>query len=176
MLTHPLSLPTRAPLWPLACFRIAFGLMYLDMAWQKAPWVISEGHRYGWLYGWLEKEIAHPTFGWYAALLQHVILPNFNLFGLLAFLTELGLGVLLLLGLFTRLAGLGGFGWQVNIALGAYNVPGEWGWIWVLLTLPQVCFALCGAGRVLGLDRYLGPVLRQRAEAEAWARLLLRAI
>ena len=24
--------------WPLAVFRIAFGVMYLDMALQKAPW------------------------------------------------------------------------------------------------------------------------------------------
>jgi thiosulfate dehydrogenase [quinone] large subunit len=146
------------------------------MAWQKAPWVITDGHRFGWLYGFIEKEIAHPTFGWYAAFLQGVVLPNFTLFGMLTFLTELGLGVLLLLGLLTRLAGLGGFCWQVNIALGAYNVPGEWGWIWVLLTLPQFCFAFAGAGRVLGLDRYLEPMLRQRAADGAPARLLLRAV
>lgn len=177
MSPEPYENANLGPIWPLACFRIAFGLMYLDMAWQKAPWVLGEGHRFGWLYGWLEKEIAHPTFGWYTALLQHVVLPNFNFFGMLAFLTELGLGVLLLLGLFTRLAGLGGFFWQINIALGAYNVPGEWGWIWVLLTLPQFCFALCGAGRVLGLDRYLGPVLRRQPEAApAWARLLRYAV
>lgn len=176
MLGDRLGFATRGPLWPLALFRIAFGLLYLDMAWQKAPWVITDGHRFGWLYGWLEKEIAHPTFGWYAAFLQGVVLPNFTLFGVLTFLTELGLGVLLLFGLLTRLAGLGGFGWQVNIALGAYNVPGEWGWIWVLLALPQFCFALCGAGRVLGLDRGLEPALRVRAAERAWARLLLHAV
>jgi len=53
--------------WPIAIFRIIFGVMYLDMALQKAPWVASGGQRYGWLYGWLQQEIAHPTFGWYAA-------------------------------------------------------------------------------------------------------------
>ena len=178
MSAEPYENPNLGSIWPLALFRIAFGLMYLDMAWQKAPWVITDGHRFGWLYGWLEKEIAHPTFGWYAALLQGVVLPNFTFFGLLAFLTELGLGVLLLFGLFTRLAGLGGFFWQVNIALGAYNVPGEWGWIWVLLTLPQFCFAFCGAGRVLGLDRWLEPTLRRQAAAlpATWARLLRYAV
>jgi len=105
-----------------------------------------------------------------------VVLPTFPLFGMLTFLTELALGLALLFGLFTRLAGLAGFLWQVNIALGAFNVPGEWGWIWVLLTLPQFCFAVCGAGRVLGLDRVLEPVLRRRATDAAWARLLVRAI
>ncbi|HEV8662195.1 MAG TPA: TQO small subunit DoxD [Candidatus Methylomirabilis sp.] len=176
MQSDRVGIATRGPLWPLALFRIAFGLLYLDMAWQKAPWVITDGHRFGWLHGFIEKEIAHPTFGWYTAFLQGVVLPNFTLFGMLTFLTELGLGVLLLFGLLTRLAGLGGFLWQVNIALGAFNVPGEWGWIWVLLTLPQFCFALCGAGRVLGLDRVLEPALRQRAADAAWARLLLRAV
>ncbi|MGH7408405.1 MAG: TQO small subunit DoxD [Candidatus Methylomirabilales bacterium] len=178
MLPERLGLTTLVPGWPLACFRIAFGLLYLDMALQKAPWVITDGHRFGWLYGFIEQEIAHPALPWYAAFLQQIVLPNFTVFGTLTFLTELGLGGLLLLGLLTRLAGLGGFFWQVNIALGAFNVPGEWGWIWPLLTLPQFCFAFCGAGRVLGVDRWLEPALRRRAAAApaAWARLLWYAV
>lgn len=44
--------------WPLAVLRIVFGLMYLDMALQKAPWLVSGGRRYGWLYGWIQQEIA----------------------------------------------------------------------------------------------------------------------
>ena len=138
--------------WPIAIFRIIFGVMYLDMALQKAPWVVSGGQRYGWLYGWLQQEIAHPTFGWYATFLRGVVVPHFGLFGLLTFITEIALGVALLLGLLTRLAGLGGALWQVNIALGAYNVPGEWSWIWALLIVPQCVFAACGAGRPLGAD------------------------
>ncbi|MGH7378218.1 MAG: TQO small subunit DoxD [Candidatus Methylomirabilales bacterium] len=177
MLTDRLGLTTLLPGWPLALFRIAFGLLYLDATFQKAPWIVTDGHRFGWLYGFIEKEIAHPTFGWYKAFLEAVVLPNFTLFGLLTFGTELALGLGLLLGLLTRLAGLGGFLWQVNIALGAYNVPGEWFWIWPLLTLPQFCFAFCGAGRVLGLDCWLEPALRRQPEtASAWARLLRYAV
>ncbi len=159
---------TLVPGWPLALFRIAFGVLYLDMALQKAPWV-----QYGWLKGFLDKEIADPAFGWYAAFLKHVVLPNFTLFGLMTFVTEFALGLGLLLGLLTRLAGLGGFLWQVNIALGAFNVPGEWYWIWVLLTLPQFCFAFCGAGRVWGLDAWLGPTLERSARSGAgWLKAL----
>jgi len=159
--------------WPIAIFRIIFGVMYLDMALQKAPWVVSGGQRYGWLYGWLQQEIAHPTFGWYAAFLRSVVVPNFGLFGLLTFITEIALGVGLLLGLLTRLAALGGALWQVNIALGAYNVPGEWYWIWPLLTLPLFCFAFAGAGQIVGIDRALEPALRRRAIAgRTWARVL----
>lgn len=138
--------------WPIAIFRIIFGVMYLDMALQKAPWVISGGQRYGWLYGFLLKEIAHPTFGWYAAFLKNVVVANFGLFGFLTFLAEIALGLGLLLGVLARLAGLGGALWQLNIALGAYSVPGEWYWIWALLIVPQCVFAACGAGRLLGVD------------------------
>lgn len=165
------------PGWPLAVFRIAFGLLYLDMGLQKASWVVSEGHRFGWLYTWIQQEIAHPTFGWYAAFLNGVMLPHFETFGMLTFVTELALGLGLVLGLLTRLAALGGVLWHVNIALGAYSVPGEWYWIWPLLTLPQFCFAVSRAGRILGLDRWLEPVLRAYEDTGAgWARLLRYAV
>ncbi len=163
---------TRVPGWPLALFRIAFGLLYLDMALQKAPW-----KDFGWLRGFVEKEIGSPTFPWMAAFLRDVVLGHFAFFGTVTFAVELALGVALLLGVLTRLAGLVGFLWQVNIAVQAFNVPGEWGWIWVLLTLPQFCFAATGAGRVLGLDRWLEPALRARAAAgDGWAALLYRAV
>ena len=154
------------PGWPLAIFRMAFGLLYLDMAFQKAPW-----KSYGWLRGFIEQEIQHPTFGVVSAFLQHVVLPNFALFGMLTFVTELGLGLLLLTGTLTRLAALGGFLWQVNIALQAFNVPGEWYWIWPLLTLPQFMFAACGAGRVWGVDALLRRSL-ERPDGSAWQRLV----
>src|SRR5438270_9467796 len=164
MRTDPFGLNTSLPGWPLALFRIAYGLLFIDMAVQKAPWI-----NYGWLEGFIQKEIENPAFSWYAAFLQHVVLPNFSLFALQTFVIEAALGVALLFGIFTRLAGIGGFLWQVNIALGAFNVPGEWYWVWPLLTLPLFCFAFAGAGRVLGVHRLPEPPLRSRAAAwRAW--------
>jgi hypothetical protein len=139
----------------LGLFRMAFGVLWLDMAWQKAPWVIHEGQRFGWLYGWIEKEIQHPTFSVYSRFLQAVVLPNFTPFGYLSFFTEVALGLSLLLGLFTVLGGIGGALWQLNIALGSYSVPGEWPWLWFLLIAPQMVFAATRAGRVLGIDGLL---------------------
>jgi uncharacterized membrane protein YphA (DoxX/SURF4 family) len=172
MSTDRLGLGVFVPGWPLAIFRIAYGILFLDMAFQKAPW-----NNYGWLEGFIHKEIASPTFAWYTAFLQQVVLPNFSLFALQTFLIELALGLGLLLGVLTRLAGLAGFCWQVNIALGAFNVPGEWYWIWPLQSLPLFCFAFAGAGRVLGFDRALEPALRRRATAgQGWARLVHHAV
>lgn len=156
------------PGWPLAIFRIAFGLLYLDMAVQKAPW-----RNFGWLEGFIEKEIANPAFPAVAAFLRDVVLPNLTLFGMVTFLVEFGLGVGLLFGILTRLVGLAGFLWMVNIAVQAFNVPEEWYWIWPLLTLPQFCFAFSGSGRVLGVDGWLAPALARRAaDGAGWARLL----
>jgi thiosulfate dehydrogenase [quinone] large subunit len=172
MASDAVGLRASVPGWPLAVFRIAYGVLFLDMALQKAPWI-----SFGWLEGFIRKEIANPTFGWYAAFLQNVVLPNFTLFALQTFVIELALGVALLLGILTRLAGAAGFAWQVNIALGAFNVPGEWYWIWPLLALPLFCFAATGAGRVFGVDCILEPALRRRAaEGHGWARVVQYAV
>jgi hypothetical protein len=139
----------------LGLFRMVFGLLWLDMAFQKAPWIIQDGHRFGWLHGWIQNEIAHPTFGLYQWFLQGVVLSHFTLFGFLTFLTETALGLSLLLGLFTVLGGIGGALWQVNIALGSFSVPGEWYWTWFLLIAPQLVFAATRSGRTLGIDGWL---------------------
>jgi hypothetical protein len=141
---------------------MVFGVLYLDMALQKAPWI-----GYGWLRGFIEKEIAHPTFGLVAAFLQDVVLAHFAVFGMLTFVVEMALGLGLLTGTLTRLAGSCGVLWQIGIAVGAFNVPGEWYWIWPLLVLPHALFAACGAGRVWGVDAWLGP----RLAARGWPRL-----
>ena len=160
-----LSRPT-SPLWPLALVRILFGLMYLSMAFQKAPWIAGpEGKPYGWLYGYIWKEINNPTFGWYTAFLKGIVLPNFGFFGLMSFLTEIALGAALVLGLLIPLTGLGGGLWMVNIMLGSYSIPGEWPWIWMLLIAPQFAFAFSRAGRSLGMDALLARALANRFAA-----------
>jgi thiosulfate dehydrogenase [quinone] large subunit len=159
----------------VALFRIGFGVLWLDMALQKAPWVVSEGRPFGWLYGWIQKEIEHPTFALYKAFLEGVVVPNFTLFGWMTFLAEMAFGLSLLLGLFTVLGGVGGALWQLNIALGAYSVPGEWYWIWFLLIFPHVVFAAARAGRVLGVDGLLvGRAGVTEAPRTGLVQLLLR--
>lgn len=162
-----------APPISLAVFRLAVGLMLVDMALQKAPWVITDGHRYGWLYGWLQKEVAHPTFDAYQRFLEHVVLPNFSLFGALAFAAEVGLGVSLVFGLFTVLGGIGGALWHVNIALGSYRVPGEWGWIWMLLIFLPLVFAEARAGRRFGIDGLLRRLLAAPQQPRSGLRRVL---
>ncbi|MGE3537675.1 MAG: TQO small subunit DoxD [Candidatus Tectimicrobiota bacterium] len=150
---------------PLGLFRMMFGILWLDAALQKAPWVINaQGQRFGWLSNWIWQEIQYPTFTTYKQFLETVVFPNSTLnpfFGYMSFVVEMGLGIALLLGAFTVLCGFGGALWQGNIALGSFSVPGEWYWIWPLLIVPHLVFALSRAGRVVGLDHYLHRWLMQ---------------
>ena len=163
----------QVPGFAVGLMRMMFGLLWLDGAWQKAPWVFSDGHQFGWLYGWIWREINHPTFTLYKKFLEGVVLPNFTFFGYMSFFVELGLGLSLLLGLFTVLGGVGGALWQLNIALGSYSVPGEWYWIWPLLIAPHLVLSHTRSGRVLGLDQLIWPWLSRYATGRTGIRQLL---
>ena len=93
-------------------FRIMFGILWLQAALQKAPWVFNaQGQRFGWLSNWIWQEIQHPTFQFYKAFLETVVFPNSILrpfFGYMTFVVEIALGLSLLLGICTVLSGLGG--------------------------------------------------------------------
>jgi hypothetical protein len=171
----------RVPGFPLGLLRIMFGLLWLDAALQKAPWVINvQGRPFGWLSNWIWQETQHPTFELYKQFLETVVFPNSTLnpfFGYMSFVVEMALGLSLLLGVLTVLSGLGGALWQLNIALGSFSVPGEWYWIWPLLIAPHLVFALSQAGRVIGLDYYLRPWLATSPRADSrLGRLLLRCM
>ncbi|HEV8717772.1 MAG TPA: hypothetical protein VGX03_33735 [Candidatus Binatia bacterium] len=169
----------RSPgLW-LAIYRIVLGIMWLDMALQKAPWVFDqEGHRYGWLYGWIWTEINNPTFQWYANFLQSFFLPHLTMMGLLVFILEIAVGLSLLTGTFVPLVGgLLGMALQVNLLLGNYSVPGEWLWTYPLLIVSHLALLMGRAGRVLGVDAFLAPRFEGRKEyAGIVERLLLYAV
>jgi uncharacterized membrane protein YphA (DoxX/SURF4 family) len=78
-------------------------------------------------------------------------------------LTEILLGVLLVLGLLTRPAGLVAFGLLTSLWIS------EWGtaWIWELLvpTLASLAIAVGSAGRTWGLDAFLA---RRRPSSLWW--------
>ncbi len=121
--------------------------LYMASVWIPAGWgKITEG---GWLFGdgapmlgLLDKAIADPgTPSWYASFLQAVVEPMAGLFATLVALGELAVGLGLLVGLLTGIAGFFGVlsSNPVLIVLGAL-----------------VMLAWRNAGRI-GLDRWFIP-------------------
>src|SRR6266446_8460878 len=73
-------LTQRLPGLPVGLLRMMFGILWLQAALQKAPWVINaQGQRFGWLSNWIWQEIQHPTFQFYKAFLETVVFPNSTL-------------------------------------------------------------------------------------------------
>lgn len=141
----------RAPLWPIAVARAIIGVLWLfSLRWKLPPdFMPAEGPG---LMDWLELEVAHAAFPLYGLFVEQIVLPNFTLFAWLIFLTELAVGLSLLIGAFTRLGALLGLGLSLNLGIGLLEVPGEWPWSYAMLAMWHGLFLVTGAGRVWGLD------------------------
>lgn len=141
----------RAPLWPIAIARAIIGVLWLfSLRWKLPPdFMPAEGPG---LMDWLQLEVTHAAFPLYGLLVEQIVLPNFTLFAWLIFLTELAVGLSLLIGAFTRLGALLGLGLSLNLGIGLLEVPGEWPWSYAMLAMWHGLFLVTGAGRVWGLD------------------------
>jgi uncharacterized membrane protein YphA (DoxX/SURF4 family) len=114
---------------------------------------------------WMGQMAKYAPFELQARLVQDVVLAHFYLFAPLVYLTEVGIGVSLMLGLLTRLGGLAGFLMALNLWAGLYVAPGEWPWTYAFLVVIQAVYTLHPPGRSLGVDA----LLRARS---GWPRLI----
>ncbi|MGD8623835.1 MAG: DoxX family membrane protein [Anaerolineae bacterium] len=147
-------LERRASLWPIALSRVFIGLLWLGTLRWKLPPDFAPATGRG-LLDWLYLEAQHPAFQFYGDLVQSVVIPNFTFFAWIIFLSELIVGLLLLTGTWTRLAGALGFVMSVNLGVGLLEVPGEWPWSYIMMAMWHGVFVVTAAGRVLGGDAWL---------------------
>lgn len=125
---------------------------------------------FNWFPEWVMKESQYAQIGAYKWFLDAIVIPNLTFFGYLQFFTEVVLGALLILGIFTPLVGLALTLWAFNIALGSYPVPGEQLSLLQVFVLVPLLVAAMRSGRVAGLDAWLRPRLL-RSEKK-WLRRL----
>src|SRR5579864_1776685 len=98
----------------LAVGRIALGGYWLYEQHWKLPPDFGLHQPRGLMFAF-QQSIEYPTVWAYRIFLQDVVVPHFHLFGWLVFLGETLIGVLLSLGLFTRLGALLGVLQAVNL-------------------------------------------------------------
>ncbi|MEO3859870.1 DoxX family protein [Acrocarpospora sp. B8E8] len=148
-------LPRGAPA-TLAAVRVATALLWIQNAGWKTP-----GDDFGrtssprGLFLFTGYAVDHPVFPPFAWLVEHVVLPNFLVFGWVVLLVEALLGAFLLVGLATRLWALVGIGQTLAITLSVLNAPHEWHWSYFLMILIHVVLFATAAGRYYGLDGLL---------------------
>jgi thiosulfate dehydrogenase [quinone] large subunit len=150
-----------APGWPLGGARIIIGFLWFQqLLWKLPPDFGCGPARDQGLCDWLGREIENPLIPLYAQFVQGIILPNLSILGWFIWLMEAAIAASLLFGLLTRLGGLLGFAQGLNLLIGLAAVPHEWYWTYLMLALLCLLFALTGAGRWLGVDRFLLPRVR----------------
>lgn len=133
----------------------AIGILILrfftgTMWWQQSLWKIPPQE--GGLIYWMNQEVAHAAVPLQAFLVKTVVLPHIMIFGPLVYAVEAGIGISMMLGLFTRLGALLGVAMGVNLWLGLYSAPHEWPWTYFFLIIIMCLFWLTPPGRVLGFD------------------------
>jgi len=97
-------------------------------------------------------------------VVNDVILPNWDTFQWVVTYTEVGVGLLLILGFVTRGAALIGLLFQLFLAL-VYASSGRWMFEQPHEYIPLFILAIVPAGRYWGVD---GPLLRNRQSLRRW--------
>jgi thiosulfate dehydrogenase (quinone) large subunit len=133
----------------LALLRIAIGFLWI----QNADWKIPPS--FDALLHFTRYAVEYPVFPPYAWLVQHLVLPNFVLFGWGVLLVEAALGGFLLVGLGTRFWALLGIAQTAAISLSVLRAPNEWHWSYFLMLLAHIVILGTAAGRYAGIDGVL---------------------
>jgi thiosulfate dehydrogenase [quinone] large subunit len=137
--------------WPLVILRISLGILFLRAAYPK----LSAGsHWPDMMLGFLSHQ-RESAFAFYWPFIENVIIPHKAIFGYLASIGELGIGLALITGTTTRLASFLAVIMVFNYlwAKGqAFWVPTSNDALFILILL---VLGITGAGRVFGIDYFL---------------------
>ncbi len=182
--TDPIrSATSELPAWQRRAFpfavlllRLTFGLLFLSNGLAKLPgfeeldyapfpgFLISyDGARNS-----LDSDTNGHPIGLYRDVVDDVIIANFAPFGVALVVTEIGIGILLIVGIFSSAAALIGFLtifhiWFAN--WGRYGDRSLWAWEGPIEWLPLLALSFLAAGRFYGLDAWaagkLPPALRR---------------
>ncbi len=103
----------------------------------------------------MEQEAQHAAFAFHREFVTSVLLPNFTLVNVIAFLAEMGMAASFILGFGVRFFSLVAMLFATQLYFGLYTQPNEWPWEFIFIIMIAGLFLLHAAGRSLGLDAML---------------------
>jgi uncharacterized membrane protein YphA (DoxX/SURF4 family) len=137
----------------LAGLRILVGVIWLaNLSW-KLPPDFGKADPEGLLYSFRLGE-QYAIVGFLRDFMGSVAIPHFTLFGWLVFLVELAAGVLLLLGLETRVGAILGTSQAIAITLLVVRAPDEWFWGYLMFIALNAVPLVAPADERLSVDRW----------------------
>lgn len=146
--------PGTLPVLGLTLVRVALGIWWLSQfSWKPPPTFGCPDQGFCL---WVQKEIDHPLIPLYADFMRAIVQPNVYLFGWLSFVVETALGIGFIFGIFTRLAGLVGTLWSINLMIGLVAVPGETAWYYLSMILLDFLYFAIGSDDQISVDRAAG--------------------
>ena len=138
-----------------ALARIALGLYWLyEQHWKLPPDFGLHDPR-GLMFAF-QQSIQYPTVDLYRAFLQDIVVPNFHLFGWLVLLTEVAIGLSLVLGAATRAGALLGVLQAVNLLIAQGSTP-EGPWIYLAILAANLLVLFTPSNRRFSVDSRLAP-------------------
>lgn len=146
----------------MAVLRVGFGLVFLTNGIAKLPGqpnkippfkgflITRDGAR-----SILESDTGGHPVGLYKRLVDDLILAHWNAFGPLLTITELFIGVCLVLGVVTPIAALLATALLLHLQFANIHRGDKWLWEYAVEWMPLLALALLRAGRYWGLDARL---------------------
>jgi len=146
------------------------GLMWLyNVSWKRAP---DFGQSAGsGLFKFTSYAVSHPVLPPYSWVVEHLVLPHFQVFGWVVLAAETALAVLLLTGTWVRAAAAVGIAQSVAIALSVAFAPGEWPWSYWLMIGAHVVILFSSAGRVGSVEAVRAGLSRGTWSLRVWGVL-----
>ncbi|CAN5543689.1 hypothetical protein BH10ACT10_BH10ACT10_00560 [soil metagenome] len=153
-----------------AALRVLLGLMWLyNVSWKRAP---DFGQDAGnGLFKFTSYAVSHPVLPPYSWIVEHLVLPHFQIFGWVVLAAETALTVLLLTGTWVRAAAILGIAQSVAIALSVAYAPAEWPWSYWLMIGAHAVILFSSAGRVLSVEAVLAGLSRSTSLLRVWGVL-----
>jgi len=140
-----------------------------NVAWKRAP---DFGQDAGnGLFKFTSYAVSHPVLPPYSWVVEHLVLPHFQVFGWVVLAAETALAVLLLTGTWVRAAAALGVAQSIAIALSVAYAPAEWPWSYWLMIGAHVVILFSCAGRVLSVDALRAGLARGRTLVQVWGGL-----
>ncbi len=148
------SKDVRAIRRPVAILRVALGVIILVTWWENFQKGVYTADGITGLFNYIFNDVGGGTMLGYRGIIQNTILQFPGAFAAFQMIAEFLMGLGLVVGGLTPLAGLGATFFFLNLFF-AFFGGSEWIWTYVLLTVSALVVALTRAGRSLGFDARL---------------------